>query len=129
MPAYLLDTSVIIDVLNAKRGRAALLQGLLRDGGRLGCCAVNVAEVYAGMRQHEAQATATFLTSLDYHEITRDIAKQAGEIKFQQRRKGRTLSLADTMIAAVALSNGLILITDNVKDYPSVGLHLFELEP
>src|SRR5260370_30354660 len=111
MPAYLLDTSVFIDVLNGKRGRAALLQGLLHNGGRLGCCAVNVAEVYAGMRPNEAQATAAFLTSLDYHEITRGVAKQAGEIKFQQRRKGRTLSLADNMIAAVALSNSLILIT------------------
>lgn len=44
MPTYLLDSSVIIDVLNGKRGRAELLQELLLSGNKLGCYAVNVAE-------------------------------------------------------------------------------------
>lgn len=42
-------------------------------------------------------------------------------------RRGRTLSLSDTLIAAVALINGLMLITDNVKDFPLAGLKLFPL--
>ena len=49
MAMYLLDTSVIIDALNGKRDRKALLAELVRKGDMLGCCGVNVTEVYAGM--------------------------------------------------------------------------------
>ncbi len=128
MAGYLLDTSVIVDVLNGKRERKPLLETLLRQGNTLGCCAINVAEVYAGMRPHEAQATQSLLKSLDYYEITWEIAKKAGEIKFQQARRGRTLSLADAMIAAVTVSNQLKLMTDNVRHYQIPGVNLFPLD-
>ncbi len=128
MATYLLDTSVIVDALNGKRDRKVLLERLLRQGNTLACCGINVAEVYAGMRPHEAEATDALLKSLDYYEITWEIARKAGEIKFQQARRGRTLSLADTIIAAVALSNQLKLITDNVKDYPMPGMGIFPLK-
>ncbi|HVA81485.1 MAG TPA: type II toxin-antitoxin system VapC family toxin [Candidatus Binataceae bacterium] len=124
MPTYLLDTSVIVDVLNAKRGRSQLLAGLLSQGHTLACCPINVAEVYAGMRPHEAAATGSFLRSLAYFEISWEIAKLAGELRFHHARRGRTLSLADTLIAAVALSHDLTLVTDNVKDYPMAGLRV-----
>jgi predicted nucleic acid-binding protein len=47
MAVYLLDTSVIIDVLNNKRGPPALLLELARSGHTLACCPVNITEVYA----------------------------------------------------------------------------------
>ena len=53
MATYLLDTSVIIDALNDKRGRREFLLGLVRQGHLLACCPVNVTEVYAGMRPKE----------------------------------------------------------------------------
>ncbi|HUO04187.1 MAG TPA: PIN domain-containing protein [Candidatus Binataceae bacterium] len=127
MAAYLLDTSVIIDTLNGKRGRKDLLEELVRAGNTLGCCAINVAEVYAGMRPHEVEATESLLKSLDYYDIEWQIACKAGEIKFENARRGRNLSLSDTLIASVALSHRLTLITDNVKDYPIVGLEIFSL--
>lgn len=61
MTTYLLDTSVIIDVLNGKRNRDALLKGLLDHGDLLACCPVNISEVYAGMRPKEESATEAFL--------------------------------------------------------------------
>ncbi|MGD0075121.1 MAG: type II toxin-antitoxin system VapC family toxin [Candidatus Binataceae bacterium] len=128
MAGYLLDTSVIVDVLNGKRERKPMLEILLQQGNTLGCCAINVAEVYAGMRPHEAQATQALLKSLDYYEITWEIARKAGEIKFQQARRGRTLSLADAMIAAVTVSNQLKLMTDNVRHYQIPGVNLFPLD-
>ena len=53
MTTYLLDTSVIIDVLNGKRGRDAVLRSLLLEGDPLACCPINVTEVYAGMHSHQ----------------------------------------------------------------------------
>jgi hypothetical protein len=55
MAVYLLDSSVIINILNRKRNRAAQLAQLVREGNILACCAINVAEVYAGMRPAEAE--------------------------------------------------------------------------
>lgn len=127
MPGYLLDSSVIIDALNRKRRRVALLEDLLLQGNSLGCCAVNVAEVYSGMRAAESEMTDELLRSLDYYEITWEVARRAGEIRCQQARKGRTLHLADTIIASVALTYGLALITDNIKDFKIPGVNLFPL--
>ncbi len=64
----------------------------------------------------------------EYYEISWQVAKVAGEIKFRHARGGRMLSIADTIIAAVALRNDLTLITDTVRDYQMPGLELFPLD-
>jgi len=127
MTTYLLDTSVIIDVLNGKHNRDALLKGLLSQGDLIACCAVNISEVYAGMRPKEETKTEAFLQSLDYYEINWEVAKRAGLLKRDYSKKGQTLSLPDTTIAAVALEYNLTLITDNVKHYPMPQLKLYPL--
>ena len=126
MNTYLLDTSVLIDLLNSKRGRDALLLHLLSEGHLLGCCAINVTEVYAGMRPHEEAKTDSFIDSLQYYPVTKAIAKHAGRLKYEWARKGVTLSTPDTTIAAVALAHKLILLTDNRKHYPMPDLRLCE---
>ena len=127
MTTYLLDTSVIIDVLNGKHNRDALLKDLLSQGDLLACCAVNISEVYAGMRPKEETKTEALLQSLDYYEINWEVAKRAGLLKRDYSKKGQTLSLPDTTIAAVALEYNLTLITDNVKHYPMPQLKLYPL--
>lgn len=127
MTTYLLDTSVIIDVLNGKRNRDALLRALLSQGDLLACCAINISEVYAGMRPKEEAKTESLLQSLEYYEINWDVAKQAGLLKRDYSKKGMTLSLSDTTIAAVALEYNLTLITDNMKHYPMPQLKLHPL--
>ncbi|MBM3811951.1 MAG: type II toxin-antitoxin system VapC family toxin [Acidimicrobiia bacterium] len=127
MARFLLDTSVIVDVLNGKRGRAELLRSLLEAGHVLGCCPINVAEVYAGMRPQEEEPTKRLLESLEYHAISREAARLAGEWKRDHRKSGTTLHLADAVIAAVAITNRLTLMTDNVKDFPMKGLELYQL--
>ena len=128
MVVYLLDSSVIIDILNQKRNRAAQLAQLVREGNILACCAINVAEVYAGMRPAEAERTEQLLRSLAYHELTWEVARTAGRLKYHQARRGKAQSLADMMIAAVAMENGLVLITDNVKDFAIDGLTIYPMK-
>ena len=53
MPGYLIDTNILIDALRRKRGRWELLTGLVFAEGSLGCSAVTVAELFAGMKEHE----------------------------------------------------------------------------
>lgn len=127
MPTYLLDTSVIIDALNNKRRRRELLLGLVRQGHHLACCPINVTEVYAGMRPKEEAATEEFLRSLEYYHLTWPVARLAGLLKRDHARKGMTATVADAMIAAVALVHELTLMTDNVKDFPMKELTLYPL--
>jgi tRNA(fMet)-specific endonuclease VapC len=126
---YLLDTSVIIDVLNGKRGRRDLLLGLVKQGNLLACCPINITEVYAGMRSKEEEATEEFLRSLEYYHLTWPVARLAGLLKRDHARKGTTLTVADATIAAVALVHELILITDNIKDFPMKDLSLYPVPP
>jgi len=123
----LLDTSVLIDTLRHRRGRRELLAALARDGHVLSTSALNVAEVFAGMRPEEERATEIFLAALDCYELSGSAARIAGSLKRKWASKGRTLTLADTIIAAVALEHGCVLMTDNRKDFPMPELNLYAL--
>ena len=126
-PACLLDSTIIIDVVNGRNGRAELLENLISQGVLLGCCAINVTEVHMGMRPHETKKTEDFLESLEFYPVTREIAKYGGELYRRWRQKGRTLALPDLTIAAVAITHGLSLATDNPKDFPMPELRLYPL--
>ena len=127
MATYFLDTSIIIDALNDKRGRRDFLMELLTQGNLLGCCSINITEVYAGIRAKEEKATEEFLLSLEFYPITWPIARMAGLIKRDYARRGVTINIADATIAAVAMSHRLPLLTDNIKDFPMKELALYPL--
>jgi predicted nucleic acid-binding protein len=55
------------------------------------------------------------------------VARLAGELKRDFAKTGATLSLTDSVIAAVAIQYRVALITDNVKDFPMRELELFRL--
>jgi predicted nucleic acid-binding protein len=123
----LLDTTVLIDALRARRGRRAWLAQLLRAGHSLETSALNVAEVYAGMRPEEESPTSAFLGALLCHPITASAGEKAGRLRSQWARKGRTLVLADMIVAAVAIEQECVLVTNNRKDFPMPEVRLFDL--
>jgi predicted nucleic acid-binding protein len=127
MATYLLDTNIIIDALNGRKNRNLALVDLAQQGHTLACCCVNVAEVYAGMRSKEEARTADVLASLEFYPVSFPVAELAGRLRRDYGRKGKTLSIPDTMIAAVALHYRLALITDNAKDFPMPDLLLHRL--
>ena len=66
MSTFLLDTSVIIDALNNRRGRPAFLLELVKAGHVLACCPINITEVYTGLRPKEEAATEELFASLQH---------------------------------------------------------------
>lgn len=123
----LLDTSVLIDALRARRARRSWLAELVRAGHSLETSTLNIAEVYAGMRPEEEIKTSAFLGALRANPITTSAAERAGRLKSQWARKGLTLSLADMIVAAVAIEEGCFLATDNRKDFPMPEVRLHEM--
>ena len=55
---YLLDSSVLIDVLNNRNGRPQFLSQLSEQGILLACCSINVTELYMGMRSQDREVFA-----------------------------------------------------------------------
>jgi|SRR6185437_2554232 len=125
MATYLLDTDIIIDVLNGKRDRPVLLRNLLAEGHLLACCPINITEIYAGLRPGEELKTSAFLQSLQYYPIDFITARLAGTLKYEYGKKGKSLNIADSTIAAVAIQHRLPLITGNKKDFPMEELELY----
>jgi predicted nucleic acid-binding protein len=123
----LLDTTVLLDVLRARQNRRSLLAELVAGGHLLATAAINVGDIYAGMRVGEEKRTEAFLSSLDCYPITAAIARRAGSLKSAWAQKGKTLSLADMIVAATALEHGLTLMTDNRKDFPLPELNFYPL--
>ncbi len=123
----LLDTSVLIDVLQARQSRRAFLANLVDAGHTLATAAINIGEVYAGLRSGEEAATEAFLDSLECYPLTRPIAQHAGRLKGTHAARGKTLTLTGMIVAATALEHGLTLLTDNRKDFPIPTLKLLPL--
>ena len=121
----LLDTSVLINLLHRRKEPVALIRELSLRGFVLATSAVNVAEIYAGLRIGEEQETRDLLSTLKCLPVTPKIARKAGDITAARRRIGRTHWLDDMMVAATAIEHGYTLLTDNRKDFEIPEIELF----
>jgi len=57
--------------------------------------------------------------------VTYSIAERGGRLRNDWARKGRTLGLADMVVAATALEHNLALVTANRKDFPMPELKFY----
>jgi len=126
MAKYLLDTTVLIDHLRGRQKVVETITRLARQGHDLGVCCINIAELYSGLNDKERTGAEKLVDCLGYYDITRDIAKMAGNYRFEFARNGITLTVSDTLVAAAAINYGATLITANVKDYPMKEIELFQ---
>jgi predicted nucleic acid-binding protein len=117
MPAYLLDTGILIRYLRNRAGYRDLVQRLNRDGD-LYISAFTRVEVLRGMRDHERERTFVLLDSFATQVIDRATADQAGEWLRSWQARGIILGGPDAVIAASALQAGAALVTTNARHFP-----------
>jgi predicted nucleic acid-binding protein len=121
MAELLLDTTVLIDAL---RGRAAAerLRALRGEGPPPYICAVNVEEIWRGVRPGEEEAVERLRGALRVAPLRGEEGERAGRWRAQFAAKGTTLAQADCLIAAAAFGVGARLATGNPKDFPMAEL-------
>ena len=121
---YLLDTNVCVDYLT---GRHPSVAARLRALGPSDLClsSVVVAELrYGADRSARPQRNHRMLDTLT-DEIDGAAAESYGKVRSDLERRGRPIGPNDMLIAAHALSLGLVLVTDNVREFGRVkGLDL-----
>ena len=126
MATYLLDTGILIRHLRGQKAAVRLLRGL-GSKTRLAISAVTRTEIRAGMRPPENRTTRRLLARLETVVLDRQIADRAGDLIRHVHSQGRTLGLADAIIAATAAQRGLTLLTLNPSDFARLGLSLYPL--
>lgn len=123
MPAYILDSNVVISHLRTPLEVSALLSRWA-VGDYATVSVVTRMEVLAGMHEREALRTMELLGSIPSLPVTEAIADRAGRWIYQYARRGTQLTLADALIAATAVEHDLTLVTGNAKHFPMPELRL-----
>jgi predicted nucleic acid-binding protein len=122
-----LDTTVLIDLSKEFGAVPASLDALLVAGGTLAVCAVSVAEFFAGVPAFERKRWELRIADFEYWDISLEAAQLAGVFRFDLARQGRAFHLPDALLAATAVVNDAILVTNNVKDYSIINQRLLRL--
>lgn len=127
MPAYLLDSGILIRHLRNRPGFPDLLQRL-NQAGDLYISAFTRLEVVQGMRDHERERTMALLNSFITQPIDQQAADMAGEWIRNWRARGIALSGPDALIAASARRAGAALVTTNARHFPMTELNVLAVD-
>jgi len=125
MSRVLLDTDILSEILKGKSPVvAAKAATYLAQQGCFTTSAVTVAEIVYGFhRVGREDRVAQFESSLDAAEVLPlddAAARLAGRINADLERTGRIIGMPDVLIAAIALRNGLQIVTGNVEHFEQV---------
>lgn len=132
----ILDTCVLSELWK-KRPNARVLRWFdATDDDRLFLAAVTVGELAQGAHQlADAQLRATYHRRIEdlrsefaarilpFDEV---VAVRWGAMRGDQARRGRTLPVVDSMIAATAVVHGLPIATRNTADFAGLGVTIID---
>lgn len=125
---YLLDTDICIYWL---KGRTTVKAKINRvDRKDLAICVITASELYFGAYnsnkiEQNLRTAETFIQSLTVLPLSNDTLKKFGQLKAELRKAGTPVADFDLLIASVALTENLILVTNNTPHYERItGLNL-----
>jgi tRNA(fMet)-specific endonuclease VapC len=125
MRRYLLDTGIMGDFINRRRGVDTQVDEVRRRGDRIGTCLPVVGELFAGVegsqsRERNHQRLLLALSRIPAWPFDRAAAEEFGRIDAALRRLGRPIGKIDMQIAAIALSLGNTTIVSADSDLAAV---------
>ena len=125
MPAWILDSVVLIDWYIGRRGVAQYIQPIVSGTMRGGFSTISEVELWQGLRPGEEERHEAIFSLLERIPVDGAIARRAGQLR---RQFGLDrLSLPDAVIAASAELTKRTLLTRNTRDFEQLR-NLFAVE-
>jgi tRNA(fMet)-specific endonuclease VapC len=123
MLKYLLDTNIVIYVL--KRRPKEVLEIFNRNANRMAISSITLSELIYGAEKSpnvdkNLEATEEFVSHLDVLPYDAKASQHYGQIKAALEKRGEIIGENDIHIAAHAISQGLILVTNNLQEFKRV---------
>ena len=123
MLRYMLDTNIVIYVI--KRRPIELLEVFNRHAGQMCISSITLAELLHGveksaMPDHNLRQVEDFIARLEVLEYGGKAAAHYGEIRADLERKGTPIGVNDLHIAGHARSEGLTLVSNNLREFDRV---------
>ena len=123
MLKYLLDTNIVIYVI--KQRPMQVLEVFNRHHGRMAISSITLAELVHGAEKSSDVSRNTavvedFVSRLAVLPYDDKAAWQYGNIRAALEKLGQPIGINDLHIAAHARSNGLTLITNNMREFERV---------
>ncbi len=123
MLRYLLDTNIVIYVI--KQRPIEVLETFNQQHGRMAISAITLAELIHGAEKSQFPArnlavVEDFCSRLQVLPYTDNAAMHYGSIRAALERIGQTIGVNDLHIAAHARSHGLILVSNNLREFERV---------
>ena len=121
---FLLDTDICIYIIKRKPQQIAQRFNTLRPSD-VGISAITVAELEYGAQKSQKPeqnraALQQFLIPLDILVFDPQAAQAYGTIRADLERKGQVIGSLDMLIAAQAKSQGITLVTNNVREFSRI---------
>ena len=123
MLKYLLDTNIVIYVL--KRRPKELLEIFNTNASRMAISSITLSELIYGAEKSpnvdkNLEAIEEFVSHLDVLPYEAKASQHYGQIKAALEKKGEIMGENNIHIAAHAISQGLILVTNNLREFKRV---------
>lgn len=123
MIRYLLDTNIVIYVI--KKRPVEVLQAFNENSGRMAISSITLAELFHGAEKssrctENVKVIDDFTSRLEVLPYTPKAAQHYGSIRAALERSGETIGINDLHIAAHARSEGLVLVTNNLREFERV---------
>ena len=120
---YLLDTNICIFTI--KRKPPEIREQFRRHHGQMAVSAVTLMELIYGAEKSQAPERNLaeiegFAARLEVLEYGSEAAKHTGQIRAELARIGKPIGPYDQMIAGHARSRGLIVVTNNLREFERV---------
>ena len=113
----LLDSAFVIDYLKDDPVAVARWAEVFGQGDDPVINEIVVCEVRTGLRDHEVTLFEAFLEPIEFVQPGPEHGLLAGQWRAEARIVGRSLSLADALIAAAADASDAAVLTRNVRDF------------
>ena len=123
MLRYLLDTNICIDVIKARP--PSMLESFNRHAGHMAISAITLSELLHGVEKSAAPernlaAVDNFCSRLDVLPYGPKASLHYGQIRAALERRGTPIGVNDLHIAAHARSEGLTLVSNNLREFERV---------